>query len=73
MPDFSALANVHSTLSNMGTMRKKKQVNELAAKLGVVAEAGDYDLEAEALSNALMTRAKAAGKSDAEIQAAFAE
>ena len=33
----------------------------------------DYDLDAETLSNTLMQRAKEAGKSDAEIQAAFAE
>ena len=35
MPNFSALANVHDTLSNMGKMRKNKQVNDLAGKLGV--------------------------------------
>lgn len=35
MPNFGALADVHSTLSNMGKMRKKKQLTDLAAKLGV--------------------------------------
>lgn len=35
MPNFGALADVHSTLSNMGNMRKKKQLNDLAGKLGV--------------------------------------
>jgi len=27
MPNFSALADVHDTLSNMGKMRKKRQVS----------------------------------------------
>ena len=73
MPNFGALADVHSTLSNMGKMRKKTQVNNLAAKLGVDVQQGDYDLEATDLSNTLMARAKEAGKSDEEINAAFAE
>ena len=73
MPDFSALANVHSTLSNMTAMRKKNQVNDLATKLGVDVQATDYDLDAESLSTTLMQRAKESGKSDEEIQAAFAE
>lgn len=73
MPNFGALADVHSTLSNMGKMRKKTQVNNLAAKLGVDVQQGDYDLDATELSNTLMARAKEAGKSDEEINAAFAE
>jgi len=35
MPNFGALADVHSTLSNMGKMRKRGQVNAMASKLGV--------------------------------------
>jgi hypothetical protein len=35
MPNFSALADLHGSLSNMGKMRKRKQVNDMAAKLGV--------------------------------------
>jgi hypothetical protein len=35
MPNFGALADLHGSLSNMSNMRKKKSVNELAAKLGV--------------------------------------
>jgi hypothetical protein len=35
MPNFGALADVHSTLANMGKSRKRKQVNDLAGKLGV--------------------------------------
>ena len=45
----------------------------MAAKLGVDVQAGDEDLGAEELSNAMMQRAAAAGKSEAEINAAFAE
>jgi hypothetical protein len=44
MPNFSALADVHSTLSNMGSMRKKKQIKDMASKLGVESTAADIDL-----------------------------
>lgn len=50
MPNFSALADVHDTLSNMGKMRKRKQVNDLAGKLGVEVAAGDVDLGPEELT-----------------------
>ena len=64
MPNFSALADVHSNLANMGNMRKKGQVNSLAAKLGVDVQQGDYDLGASELGSVLMARAKEAGKTD---------
>jgi hypothetical protein len=35
MPNFGALADLHGSLNNMSKMRKKKQVNDMAAKLGV--------------------------------------
>lgn len=35
MPNFGALADLHGSLSNMSKMRKQKQVNDMAAKLGV--------------------------------------
>ena len=73
MPDFSALANVHSTLSNMGKMRKKKQVNDIAGKLGVDVQPGDEDLSAEDLTNVMIQRAKEAGKTEQEINAALSE
>ena len=73
MPNFGALANVHDTLSNMGRMRKKNQVAQLATKLGVDVMAGDTELDAAALTNALVQRASTAGKSEAEINAALAE
>lgn len=73
MPNFSALANVHDTLSNMGKMRKRRQVQDLATKLGVDVMAGDEDLGPEELTSAMMQRATAAGKSEAEINAALSE
>lgn len=47
----------------MGKMRKRKQMNDLAAKLGVDVQPGDEDLSAEDLSSTFMQRAKEAGKS----------
>lgn len=73
MPNFGALADMHSSLSNMGKMRKKKQLNDMAAKLGVEVQAGDENLEASDLTNTLIERAKAAGHSDASINQALAE
>jgi hypothetical protein len=35
MPNFGALADLHSSLSGMSKARKNKQVNDLAAKLGI--------------------------------------
>ena len=73
MPNFGALADVHSTLSNMGKMRKRGQVNAMASKLGVESTAADLDLSPEDLMQTMMTRAKAAGKSQADINAALEE
>ena len=73
MPNFGALAEVHGTLSNMGKMRKRKQMNDLAGKLGIEVQAGDEDLSAEELTNVMIDRAKQAGKTEAEIHAALGE
>ena len=54
MPNFTALADVHSTLSNMGKMRKRSQVNQLASKLGVESTDADADLSPEELMNTMM-------------------
>jgi hypothetical protein len=35
MPNFGALADLHSSLSGMSNSRKKTNVNNLAAKLGI--------------------------------------
>jgi hypothetical protein len=45
----------------------------MAAKLGVDVMQGDEDLSAEELTSTLIERAKTAGKSDKEINAALAE
>ena len=54
LPNFGALANLHGSLANMGKMRKKKQVTELATKLGVDVLEGDEELEPEALTNIMI-------------------
>ena len=73
MPNFGALANLHGTISNMGKMRKKTQMNNLAAKLGVEVQPGDENLAGEELTNQFMQRAKEAGKTTEEINQALAE
>jgi hypothetical protein len=73
MPNFGALADVHGTIAHMGKMRKINQMKSIAANLGVEIAAGEEDLSASDLTNTLMQRAKEAGKSDEEIQAAMAE
>ena len=73
MPNFGALADVHSTLSNMGKMRKTKQLNDMAAKLGVEVQPGDENIPAAELTQTLIARAQAAGTSMEQINAALAE
>lgn len=63
MPDFGALANLQGSLSGMGKGRKKKQMQDMADKLGVEVQAGDEDMAADELTQTLMDRAKSAGKS----------
>jgi len=65
MPNFGALADLHGSISNMGKMRKQKQLNDMAAKLGVDIQAGDDQMDPSDLTNTLIERAKAAGKSEA--------
>ena len=48
-------------------------MNDLAAKLGVEVQPGEEELPADDLTNTLMERAKAAGKSSEEIAAAMEE
>jgi len=70
MPDFGALANLHSSISNMGKMRKSNQAKSLADKLGVDIGPGEESLPADELTQTLIARAKEAGKSEEEINAA---
>jgi len=55
----------------MGKMRKVKQMNDLAAKLGVEVQPGEENLSAEELTQVLMQRAKEAGKTEEEINLAI--
>jgi len=48
-------------------------MNDMAEKLGVDIQAGDEDMEPEDLTNSMIERAKAAGKSQEEINAALEE
>lgn len=73
MPDFGALANLHSSISNMGKMRKQNQMKQLAQKLGVELQEGDSEMAPEDLTQTLIARAKEAGKSESEINAIIAE
>lgn len=73
MPNFGALADLHGSISNMGQMRKKKQLQDMANKLGVELQPGEDSMEASDLTNTLIERAKQAGKSEAEINQALAE
>ena len=73
MPNFGALADLHGSLSNMSNSRKKKQVNDMCAKLNIQPEAGDYKLEASELTETLIGRAKEGGMSEHQINEALAE
>ena len=48
-------------------------MNDLAGKLGVEVQAGDEDLSAEDLTTTMIGRAKEAGKTQDEINAALEE
>lgn len=71
MPDMSALTNMAGTMHKMGLSQKERSVNLLAAKLGVEPQPGDKLLSPQALSQAMVTRAQAAGRTEAEIQEAL--
>lgn len=73
MPNFGALADLHGSLSNMSNSRKKKQVNDMCAKLNIEPQSSDYKLEAQDLSDTLIARAKEGGMSEKKINEALAE
>ena len=58
MPNFGALADLHGSISNMGKMRKQKQLYDMASKLGVELQAGEEQMDASELTNTLIERAK---------------
>ena len=58
MSNFGALADLHGSISNMGHVRKQKQLQDVASKLGVELQAGEDQLDASELTNTLIERAK---------------
>ena len=73
MPDFGALANLHSSISNMGKQRKLNQVKTMADKLNVELQEGESDLPPSQITSTLIARAKEQGKTESEINAILAE
>ena len=71
MPDMSALTNVAGSMHRIGLSQKTRQVNLLAAKLGVEPQPGDDQLSPANLSTTMIKRALAAGKSQQEIDEAL--
>ena len=63
MPDMSALTTMTGSIHRMGLSQSQRQVNLLAAKLGVVVQDGDDQLAPEDMSNTLVARAQSMGKS----------
>ena len=73
MPDMSPLTNVASSFHRMGLSQKSRQVNLLAAKLGLQPQQRDEDLSPADLSTTMIKRALAAGKTQQEIDEALKE
>ena len=71
MPDFSALSTLGDSFHRIGASKQKRQVNLLAGKLGVQAQQGDEMLSPAALSQVMIKRALAAGKTQQEIDEAL--
>ena len=57
MPDFSALANMTGAIHKMGMSQAQRQVNLMAARLGVQAQPGDDQLGPAELSSTMVARA----------------
>ena len=73
MPDMNALTSMGGSLFRMTQSKSSRQVNLLAARLGVQPKAGDEALGAEQLSAVMIQRAEKAGKSHQEIDDALKE
>ena len=54
MPDMGALSNMAGSMHRMGLSQQQRQVNLLAAKLGVEAKTGDDKMSPEQLSNSMI-------------------
>jgi len=57
----------------MSNSKKKKEVNNMCAKLNIQPENSDYKLDPQELSDTLIARAKEAGMSEKKINEALAE
>ena len=73
MPDVGALTSLTSTIHSMGRSQAQRQVNLLAARLGVEAKPGDEKLDPASLSEMMITRAQQAGKNEEQIEEALKE
>jgi hypothetical protein len=73
MPDVGALTTITSTIHSMGMGQAQRQVNLLAARLGIEAQPGDELLEPASLSETLIKRAQEAGKTTEEIEEGLKE
>lgn len=62
MPDMSALTTITGTIHKMGLSKQQRQVNLLAARLGVEAKPGDENLNPDDLSKTMVQRAQNLGK-----------
>lgn len=73
MPDVDSLVRITGTIHSMGQSQAQRQVNLLAARLGVEVMAGDEKLDPAALSETMIARAQAAGKTAEEIEEGLAD
>merc|ERR1712110_803900 len=73
MPDMNALTSMGGSLHRMSQSKNERQVNLLAARLGVQPQPGDAALDPAALSAVMVQRAEKAGKTHQEIEEALKE
>ena len=73
MPDMGALTTITGTIHKMGQSQAQRQVNLMAARLGVQPMPGDDKLMPEQLSQVMIQRAQAAGKTQEEIEEGLKE
>ena len=62
MPDMNALTSMGGSLHRMSQSNNQRQVNLLAARLGIQPLPGDASLDPATLSTVMVQRAEKAGK-----------
>jgi hypothetical protein len=62
MPDMNALTSMGGSLHRMSQSKNQRQVNLLAARLGIQPLPGDASLDPATLSTVMVQRAEKAGK-----------